>query len=267
MSKTRRKLKAMSDKCQAMCDKSKWKEGFHLLYSSVESYEDSNGIAIIGLNPAGGPQDNDPKKLTLPFECPGYSAYLDDTWRNHERGQAPLQRVIQGIAMVISGKTASEAILAIQDPDLTPEERMGTHAEAILRRAVTGNIIPFRDSKLDDLPSKLRARGPEFGWQLLRSMRPKPQIIVTLANGEKAPIWKTILENSRQPLKADYEKWVNQDMNRKYREVRIVNKPLKGALVIGLPGVVRDHSSDIRKDIAKPMFKVLARRLRHHGLL
>ena len=264
MSKVRRKLQAMSDECQAICEEKRWDASFRLIYSSVGSYEKGNGMVIFGLNPAGTAKDATPDNITRPFDCPGYSAYLDDDWTGRGQGESPLQRIVQGIAMAVSGAKSAEIMSAIQKENITPEERIGSEATTILRNTPSGNIIPFRGSKPKEIELKFGDSCPTFGWQLLTLMRPKPRIIITLANGKSAPIWKTILENSKQPLKSDYEKWINKGWNRKYREVHIVNKPLKGALVIGLPGVVHDK---IREDTTKPMFKVLARRLRYHGLL
>ena len=269
MPRIRRKLTELSKECEARCQETNWvginpqDPNFRLLYSSVESYEAGNKIAILGMNPAGGPEHAKPDDLIRPFREPGYSAYLDDSWGYDDLGQSPLQRVVQGLAMILSGASPSDGLAAL-DGHTRPNMRINDDATALLRNSPSGNIIPFRSSKLTELPSGLTEHGERIGWQLLSLVRPKPRVIITLANGLRDPPWCTILKNSAQPLKADFEEWTHKGMRRKYREVRLVKGPLLGALIIGLPAVVRDKG---RLDVTKPMFDVLAQRIRHHALL
>ena len=269
MSKIRRKLIGLSKECEARCQETNWVgtdpkvPNSRLLYSSVESYEAGNGVAVLGMNPAGGAEHARLDDHERPFQEPGYTAYLDDSWDHHAQGQHPLQRVVQGVAMLLTGARPSDALVVVYKAYVKPNIRIGTEATALLRNSPSGNIIPYRASKLTDLPSGLTEHGESIGWQLLRLARPKPRFIITLANGLNDPPWHTILENSQQTLKADFEEWTHQGMKRKYREVRLVKGPLNGALIIGLPAVVRDKG---RRDVTKPMFDVLARRLRYHGL-
>ena len=261
MSGIRQTLVDLTAECRARCRNAGWRSSFRLVYSSVESYEAGNGIAILGMNPASGPTDASSADLERPLHEPRYTAYLDDAWRGHARGQDPLQRVIQAVAMILAGAVPSDALAAIRKIDSAPEARMGAAATALLRNAPSGNIIPFR-GKLEEVPGNLRNEGERIGWRLLCLARPKPRFIITLANGVKEIPWSTILENSRQPKpwNADHEEWTSHAMRRKYRDVRLANGPLQGALLVGLPAVVRDHSRTVREDVAGPMLEVLARR-------
>ena len=82
-------------------------------------------------------------------------------------GQSDLQRAIQAIAMVLAGSSPTDAVAATDDKSLTPEDRISTDATDLLRNAPSGNIVPFRGSSLDDLPTGLREHGERIGWQLL----------------------------------------------------------------------------------------------------
>ena len=107
---------------------------FRLIYTSVETYEHGNCFAIVGKNPAGSKldADSDARNRDRGFKEEGYSAYLDDTW-HHPVGQSPFQRTVQGIAMIIGGATPIEAMTAITDESMEPEERIVAEATAFLR--------------------------------------------------------------------------------------------------------------------------------------
>ena len=264
MSKIRQELADLSAQCEAMCKKVGWvgpntgKPNFHLLYSSVESYESGNGFSIFGLHPGGGPDYADNDDHDRPFQCPGYSAYLDDA--RPDPGESQLQRVVQALAMIFTGSTPCDAMAAMNNVHLSLEERIGADAIAMLRNAPSGNITPFRGSSLSRIPPQLRDPGERIGRRLLCLAQPKPRLIVTLAT----QAWDMILKNSGQPRKADHDEWIHRGMKRKYKEVRLTQGPLNGSLLISLPGVVRDRG---RADVTKPLFDVVARRLRHRGLL
>ena len=262
----RRQLQELNDECRAVSVAEGWvgpstgNPNFRLLYSSVESFEAGNRIAIVGINPAGGREVADVDDPDRPFREPGYSAYLDDEWLGSlGRGQDPLQRVIQEFAMILTGATPAEAMAARADAHSAPELRTGAAATDLLRNAPSGNIIPFRGSKLDEVPARLRVRGEEMGWTLLSLARPRPRIILTLANGVRQMPWKTILRNSGQPLRADDEEWIHVGLKRKYREVRLQGGPLAGATVIGLPAVVRDRGRN--GEVVEAMFRIVAERV------
>ena len=263
----RKQLEDLNEKCETLCAEAGWigittnYPNFRLLYSSVESYESGNGIAVIGMNPAGGREVADIDDRDRPFREAGYSAYLDDQWLgSSRRGQDPLQRVIQELAMVLTGTSPAEAMVARNDQRSAPEERIGAKATDLLRNAPSGNIIPFRGSKLDDVPHVLRQHGEAIGWRLLSLMRPKPAVIVTLANGVRELPWSVILKNSSQPLRSDHEEWIHEGLKRKYREVRITRGPLADALVVGLPAVVRDRGRNTQ--VTETMFRVVSERVR-----
>ena len=265
MTDIRQRLQALSEECESLCAEEGWfghgnrNPNYRLLYSSVESYENGSGVAIVGMNPAGDGRDADTDHAERPFRYPGYSAYLDDKWRSHEAGSAPLQRAIQGLASILVGASPSEAMAVVDSP-----ERLHSDASALLRNTPSMNIIPFRASNLPDVPPSLRERGEQIGWRLLSLARPKLGCIVTLANQVSKPPWRTILHNSGQPRKPDYEKRINRRLSRTYREVRLVRGPLKGALLIGLPAIVRDKA---RADVTRPLFETLRQRLEFHGIL
>ena len=95
----RERLEELNRECEALCATEGWvgpatrTPNFRLLYSSVESHEAGNGLAILGINPAGRPEVADTEVTDRPFREPGYSAYLDDDWLGSRgRGQDPLQR-------------------------------------------------------------------------------------------------------------------------------------------------------------------------------
>ena len=272
MSKIRQRFVALSEECETLCHNAPWlgsdskTPNFRLLYSSVESYEAGNGIAIMGMNPAGGPKDALTDDPARPFKDPEYSAYLDDEWSHHMRGQSPLQRAVQGIAMILTGSGPSDVMTAITNENLTPENRIGAGATALLRNSPSGNIIPYRGSDLKKIPPQLREHGESVGWQLLCLVRPKPQFIITLANSINSLPWSTILNGSKQQFQRECpDTWVYRGYKRyrKYREVRLTGGPLKGTIVIGLPAVVHDKVDD---DITPRLFEILAKRVQHHGL-
>ena len=266
MSEIHRELLALSEDCEAKCDEFNWESeagvpNFHLLYTGVKAYEAGNQVAILGMNPAGGPEDANDHHRNRAFREPEYSAYLDDRWRKLGRGQSPLQRAVQGVAMVLTGSPAANAMAKIRDTSLNPEERIGKAAENLLRHAPAGNISPYRDSKMTNICSELQSHGECIGWRLLCLARPKPRLIVTLANQVSGPPWRAILRKSGQRLKSDYEEPFFT--KRTYREVRLQVGPLKGALVIGLPAVVYDK---VKPKVTTPMLQILSRRIREHGL-
>lgn len=270
MPKIRSQLEGSTEECVSLCKKEGWlgsdaaKANFRLLYSSVESFEHGSGFAIVGMNPAGGPQDADAGHADRPFRDPEYSAYLDDRWRGVEAGAARLQRVIQALAMILVGASATEAMAAIDDPTPRPEQRVSPEAIAFLRKTPSMNIIPFRGSRLEDVPSCLRERGQEIGWELLCLARPRLRCIVTLANQVGGFPWRTILNESGQRRRPDYQETINSRLNRTYREVQLVRGELAGTLVVGLPAIVRDKD---RRDVTEPLFEVVRQRLDHHRIL
>jgi len=265
----RSRLEALSEECVSLCEETGWlgcepaTPNFRLIYSSVESFEQGSGFAVVGMNPAGGPQDADKRDVDRPFREPGYSAYLDDRW-GAEVGAARLQRVIQAIAMILVGAFPSEAMAAIEDPTPTPEERLNPKAIAFLRKMPSMNIIPFRGSRLSDVPVPLRERGEEIGWRMLCLARPRPRCIVTLANQVDGLPWRTILRESGQRRRPDYEETINKRLSRTYREVQLVGGELAGTLVIGLPAIVRDKD---RRDVTMPLLEMVHRRLQQHRIL
>ena len=252
--------------CEELCARTgeTAQPNFRLSYTSVKTYERSNRFVIVGENPAGDQSDADTDDRNRPFEEEGYSAYLDDNWRDAGRGQSPFQRAVQGVAMVTTGTTPAQAMAAMRRQGIEPESRIGKEATSFLRRTPSLNIIPFRDSKKDQLDDILKERGVQIGWELLRLIRPRPRYIITLANQVSGPIWNTILGESGQPKKTDYEKWINRGANRKYREVTLTQGPLRGAVLLGLPAVVRDK---IRDDVTPQLLKILNRRFQYHGHL
>ena len=266
----RLQLEALTEECVSLCEEEGWlgfetgRPNFRLLYSSVESFEYGSGFAIVGMNPAGGPRDADTGDADRPFRDPGYSAYLDDHWRGHEVGAARLQRVIQALAMIFVGASPTEAMAAIDDPTPRLSQRVSPKAIAFLRNTPSMNIIPFRGSRLAEVPLTLRERGEEIGWRLLCLARPRLRCIVTLANQVDGLPWRTILKGSGQRRRPDYEETINRRLSRTYREVQLVRGELAGTLVVGLPAIVRDKK---RSDVTEPLFEVIHQRLEHHGIL
>ena len=269
MARTLRKLEALSEECERRCKEAGWvgpktgKPNFRLLYSGIRSYESGYGVAILGLNPAGGLEDADNDVRNRGFREHDYSAYLDDNWQGAGRGQSRFQRAVQAIAMILTGTNTHNAITAYHVQKTTPEDRIGAKAEALLRNAPSGNINPFRTSTYIQLrKAGLDKVGLRIGWDLLCLAQPKPRVIVTLANGKTAPPWHTILRNSEQSTDSDYCMQIRSD--RSYREVKIRKGPLKGALLIGLPAIVYQPYS---RDVTPQLFDILAQRVEDHDLI
>lgn len=280
MSTTRQRLVELSKECEAMCKRTGFvgpqtgEPNFRLIYTGVETYEQGNGFVIIGLNPGGSQADADADadERDRPFQEMGYSAYLDDNFQNNGVGGSDFQRSVQGIAMIVTGSTPSEAISAMKSSMPSARDRIGTNATCFLSSTPSLNIIPFRHTYLKKVPPQLSRRGAEIGWELLCLMRPKPKYIITLANGTKAEPWKTIGDNSEQSLTEIYKESVfngsigGQQKFRNYREGRVTEGPLKGAILIGLPAVVHDKS-DAWDKVTTPLFEILSRRLSLLGIL
>ena len=272
MSQIRQELIALSKECEIKCERFEWisndgTPGFHLLYSSVETYEDGNGLVILGMNPSGGLDDANPEKHDRPFQGPGYNAHMDDENDKYGRGQHPFQRAVQALAMVLTGADPSEAMDAMNNLSLSPEERIGPDATTLLRNAPSGNIIPFNGS-LSEIRKKrnLAEEGERIGWRLLCLVQPRPSLIIALTNKLTRSPWQTILSRSGLPRKVnnpDYENWIHSSLNLKYRESQITRGELSGALLIGLGGFARYYRNT---GVAKTTFEILAQRLKIHGL-
>jgi hypothetical protein len=165
--------------------------------------------------------------------------------------------------MVCVGSSPNEALAAIKDPTPRPEERLSPKAIAFLRNTPSMNIIPFRGSNLSDVPQTLRERGEEIGWRLLSLGRPRPRCVVTLANQVRGVPWRTILRESGQRRRADYEETISERLSRTYREVHLEEGVLAGTLVVGLPAIVYDK---YRRDVTMPLLEIIHRRLQQHGI-
>ena len=277
MSTIRQRLVELSEECEALCRRNQFvgpqtgQPNFRLIYTSVDTYEQGNDFVIIGLNPGGSQADADADERDRPFQEIGYSAYLDDNFQNKGVGGSDFQRSIQGIAMIMTGSSPSQAISAMKSPTPSVEDRIGANATTFLRSTPSLNIIPFRHSYLKKVPLQLRRRGAEIGWELLCLMMPKPKYIITLTNDVNAEIWKTIRDNSEGSLKMTCQERVfkgyigSRPKTRNYREGRVMKGPLKAATLIGLPAVVHDKQ-DAWDKVTAPLFEVLSQRLNSLGI-
>ena len=147
---------------------------FRLLYSSPETFETPGGVMILGTNPGGDHKAAEEHKAGLPFwkrrsRQPPYSAYLDDSWDGTGRGKSPVQCAVQSVAEIVSGK---------------PER-----VAPLLRSSPTGNLTPFRSSRLSDLPSPVQKRGLLFGEQLIEIAQPR--VLILIASREQH--WKSVM--------------------------------------------------------------------------
>ena len=278
MTLTRQTLIELSKVCETECKRTDFvgpqtgEPNFRLIYTSVKTYEQGNGYVIVGLNPGGNQTDADTDDRDRPFQEEGYSAYLDENWRCSGVGESEFQRAVQGISMVVTGTTPAEAIAAMKSSTLSVENRIGADATAFLRSTPSLNIIPFRHSHLKNVPSRLRRRGQEIGWELLCLMNPKPAFIITLANSVDGEIWQTIRENSEGALEQTHRELVfrgrigDQWKTRYYREAMVGKGPLKGARIVGLPAVVHDRRN-AWDQVTMPLFQVLSARLSCLGIL
>ena len=277
MTTIRQRLVELSEECATECKRAGFvgpetgEPNFRLIYTSVRTFEQGNGFVIIGLNPAGSKADADTDDRDRPFREEAYSAYLDDDWQGRGLGQSEFQRAVQGIAMVMTGATPSQAISAMKSSTPVVEDRIGVNATAFLRSSLSLNIIPFRHTYLWKVPPRLRRRGPGIGWELLCLIEPKPSYIIALANTVGAGIWKTIRDNSEGALEQIHQERVfkgyigGEEKTRNYREGRVGKGPLKGAMLIGLPAVVHDKQ-DAWDKVTAPLFEILSSRLSHLGI-
>ena len=160
MTTIRQRLVELSEECEAECKRTGFvgtetgEPNFRLIYTSVETYEQGNGFVIIGLNPAGSRVDADTDDRDRPFREQGYSAYLDEDWQGNGVGRSEFQRAVQGIAMIMTGATPSQAISAMKSTTPVVNDRIGANATAFLRSTPSLNIIPFRHSCLNPNPPK-----------------------------------------------------------------------------------------------------------------
>ena len=221
------------------------------------------------MNPAGqlSHADGDSRGRRRPFDGKKYSAYVDDAWGD-DRGQDRLQRAIQGIAMILKGASCAATKKAITiNNDRKPEDRIGSVVAGFLRDTPSLNIIPFRHSKLNELPAILRRRGEEIGWELLRMAKPK--YIVTLSNGGSVSPWRTVLKNSGlsrpNDTKGDWTRELAGRPDRTFRDVILPEGPLKETVVLGLPAVVYDKLQEY--GTTPPMLATLSERLRYYGAI
>jgi len=110
---------------------------------------------------------------------------------------------------------------------------------------------------MKQLPVKLRgARALQIGWSVLTSAQ-DVRVIVTLANGLNTLPLRELRRRSSNRA-AVYEESVHVGMRRTYRELRLLDGPLKGTLVVGLPALIRDYG---RSDVMEPLLNILSRRL------
>ncbi len=242
-------LRSLSDDCERLCASEDWvgpggAPNFRLLYSAAGTFKAGNGFAFIGMNPAGGPLVASTDDRDRPFTDPNYSAYLDDRWGGYERGQDSMQRAVQEVALALAGASLAQIISARGDQSSLPERRIGAKAVALLRGALSGNIIPFRDSDLRKIPARLRSEGERIGSDLFHAAEPAPQVIVTLANTVNDLPWRNFLKRSPQPKDTTFSRLIHKKLNRTYREIRLQNGPLAGTLLVGLPAVVRDRGKN-----------------------
>ncbi len=260
----------LSRQCEAMCREAAWLNnagvpGYRLILSSVESFETGSGYAILGINPGGTPNDVKAGDNEKAFQRAGYSGYLDDEWTQVDRaparypaaGQGGLQRAVQEVAMVLAGEDLGDVLQARNDRISLPEQRIGRRAVALLRSTPSANILPFAHKDITKLPIELGGdRALAIGWSLLTSAQGL-RVIVTLANRkETLPLSElTRRSNNRTAL---YEEPVHRGMRRTYRELRLLDGPLKGTLVVGLPALIHDYG---RSDVMEPLLQVLSRRL------
>ena len=275
MTQVRERLEELYQECEELCRQTgqvgpiTGQPNFRLIYTSVESFQSGSGFAIVGLNPAGQVQhaDTDINRRS-PFEGMGYSAYVDDAWGDN-RGQDRFQRAIQGIGMILRGATWAETKRGITATNYRePEERIGAATADFLRNTPSLNLVPFRGSKLSELPRILRQRGEEIGWDLLCLIEPQPRYIITLSNGSPSA-WRTILRKSGLQRSADLEgDWTRELAGRKdrtFREALLPGGPLEGTIVFGLPAVVYDKLQE--NGTTPPMLATLSERLKFHGLV
>lgn len=270
---TRQRLEELFSFCTSKCEERVHlspggQPNFRLLYSSVEAFDHGSGVLLVGINPAGPSHVADSDDRRRPFNEANYCSYLDDEWSRttrKERGRSPLQRAVQDVFMVLAGEPLRTVLEARRDYVSVPEERIGRAAEILLRNTPSGNIIPFRSGTLAQLDDDLRLEGAQVGWRLLQVARPQPRVIIALANGESDSPWAAIKTFSGHSSSRPVLLTVNDRLKRSYKEIIIDKGPLAGALLIGLPSLVRDKG---RADVMVPLLEILHSRMPEiHGRL
>ena len=127
---------------------------------------------FLGTNPGGRSTAAREAHRRLPFEKPGWSAYLDEDWNGH---------ALQSAATKIAGAFASA----------------GQSGKDVLRRSPSGNLIPFRSERgVLDLPKGLRSI--KFGVRLIELAQPR--ILVLFESDKKH--WCQLMDafgRSREP--------------------------------------------------------------------
>jgi hypothetical protein len=130
----------------------KFQFGRRFLYSSKRSFEENNGLLILGLNPGGSDDSN----------------ASNEQWSS-ERGNAYL---VEDWSSAIQGKVVS----------LFQSIESKTGMASLLERSITSNLIPFRSPQWDQLPNQEAAIefSRDLWFQLINELKPK--VILTLGS-------------------------------------------------------------------------------------
>lgn len=248
----RDQLEALNRECEAFCrDESNWSDkwrgaddkgnpNFLLAFSSVETFERPGGVMILGTNPGGDHTRAKEHPVETPFECPGWSSYLDDDWGNGSPGSHMTQRAVRKIAEVVAGESGDGAEL--------------------LRTSPTGNLIPFRSKKPSHLQrvasndKKPYDFGIDVGWQLIRIARPR--VLILLASDRERWAWLLDRINGQSN-----RQWCKNlpGSNRTFREAVVSGSRPRPEFIWALPRVNTGTAGQRPRD-------ELRKRLRKYGI-
>ena len=245
----REQLEGLNEECKAFClDESNWTDDWHgadsdgnpnflLAYSHVDTFDSPGGLMILGTNPGGDHNQAHMYPISDPFECPGWSSYLDDDWdEGCGPGESPVQLAVQSVAEIVSGRS--------------------DRVDAVLRKSPTGNLIPFRSDGLSDLPPDAKKLGRAIGLQLIELAQPRVLILIASRQDD----WRRLMRRFGNPpyCQWDLDEGKEKSANFFFREARRGEEWPR--YVFALPAV--NASNQAR---APESLELLEQRVKKHG--
>lgn len=171
-------------------------------YGDAIFIEHGADLAFVGVNPGGGPEDQQHDLaagfLERPYAIRGYSAWLDGPWSgNGPAHQAAVHRVYRVL--------------------------FGSSWEAQLRRSASFNVSPFRTTSEADLPKVLKLESVDWFFTVLN--RVSPQLVICEG---KLP-WDALLSHGARLVREEHAynvAWVREaTMQSEGLELRIIGLP------------------------------------------
>ena len=211
-------LEKMADEAKGIEDrlgnKDNWAKPY---YSDLQVFTPGAQRIFVGLNPGG---DGGSKKYYKAAriekkiksgDTPYFNAYLDESWGGQERGQDSLQ---------IAAKRVFIAMY-------------GNEWEVTLRNTPCFNIIPVCTKNSSDPKLKKMWDDKEYQWgiELIKHLR--PETIILYGDGDTRSPWSAL--KSVFELQDCRKVEVLPKLNYSIKDGTLVNKPLEGTYIFGLP--------------------------------